>query len=371
MIQTSNLIRPADTLTASQKWRLGFGFALIYLPIRVYMNLLSIDLPFFLHRLPLWVVEITVSASFFTLWIHVMEWIQRYLSRVFGERFFEESKFLNQLVTLSVAIVLAFLFNSGFRVLWHFLESVYENQPFEFPTAARDASQMHRRRANTAITIMALMGAHYLASNKRANQKLQQVLIKEERLEKENIKANFSALKNQVSPHFLFNNFSVLSTLIEMNQEKSVEFVNRLSKAYRYILEQGEFEMIKLKTEIEFLDTYMFLLKTRFEDKIGLDIRISSRDMEYFSIVPLSLQLLIENAVKHNQMSASNPLIITIVREGDFLIVSNPVRARQLAEPSTRLGLQNIIERYRLVINRQVQVLSGQSEFVVKLPLIS
>ncbi|MCE6987986.1 sensor histidine kinase [Dyadobacter sp. CY323] len=370
MISTSPLLKTTDTLTASQKWRLGFGFALIYLPMRIYMNLLHINLDEFLHKLPLWIMEIFVSVSFFTLWIHVIERLQQFVSGFLGEQFLDQFKFFNQFFTLVIAFGLAVMFNSGFRILWHYMEAIWENQPFEFAPVVLDDARLHRRRANTAITVMALMGAYYLASNKRANQKLQQVHINEERLEKENIKAHFSALKNQVSPHFLFNNFSVLSTLIETNQELSVEFVNRLSKAYRYILEQSDFETIKLKTEIDFLETYMFLLKTRFEDKIRLDIRISAREMETYSIVPLSLQLLIENAVKHNQMSADNPLVITISREDDFIVVSNPIRSRQLAEPSTRLGLQNIVDRYKLLVNKPVSISAGQSDFIVKIPLI-
>ncbi|NIJ53786.1 sensor histidine kinase [Dyadobacter arcticus] len=370
MIQKTPLTKSIGRLTASQKWRLGFGFALIYLPIRIYMNVLSIGLYDALHKLPLWAIELIVSVSLFTLWIHVIEWLQQYVSGFFGEEFVDDFRFINQLFTLIIAFGMAVMFNAGFRILWHFLEAVWENQPFEFTPVVMDDARLHRRRANTAITVMALMGAYYLAANKRANQKLQQVHLNEERLEKENIKAHFSALKNQVSPHFLFNNFSVLSTLIETNPEQSVEFVNRLSKAYRYILEQSDFELIKLRTEIEFLETYMFLLKTRFEDKIRLDIQIPSNEIDHYSIVPLSLQLLIENAVKHNQMSSSNPLVITIHRDDDFLFVSNPIRARQLPEPSTRLGLQNIIERYKLLINKPVSILSEHSQFVVKIPLI-
>ncbi|TLV02697.1 sensor histidine kinase [Dyadobacter luticola] len=370
MAQTSTLFRSGDRLSTYQKWRLGFGFALMYLPLRIYMNVLTIDLGMFLNRLPLWVVELSVSVCLFTLWIHVIEWLHQYISRMLGEEFIDDFKFLNQLFTLIIAFGLAVLFNAWFRIVWHYMEAIWENQPFEWAPVIMDSGRLHRRRANTAITVLALMGAYYLASNKRANQKLQQVHVNEERLEKENIKAHFTALKSQVSPHFLFNNFSVLSTLIETNQERSVEFVNRLSKAYRYILEQSDFELIKLRTEVDFLETYMFLLKTRFEDKIRLDIQIPQSEIDQYSIVPLSLQLLIENAVKHNQMSTSNPLVITISREGDFLVVSNPVRVRQLSEPSTRLGLQNIVDRYKLLVNKPVLILAEHSIFAVKIPLL-
>ncbi|MEO6685071.1 MAG: histidine kinase, partial [Dyadobacter sp.] len=190
-------------------------------------------------------------------------------------------------------------------------------------------------------------------------------------LEKENIKAHFNALKNQVSPHFLFNNFSVLSTLIETDKEVSIEFVSRLSQAYRYILEQSDFDQIKLHTEIEFLETYMFLLKTRFEDKINLKIQLSDKQTDSYFIVPLTLQLLVENAVKHNQMSVANPLVITISIEDDLLIVRNPIQLREVTEASTGIGLNNIINRYKLLVNKPVFVENIENQFVVKIPLIS
>jgi two-component system LytT family sensor kinase len=348
---------------------LGAGVAFIYLPLRIYMNVLGIDQATFLHKFPLWVIELTITIIFFSLWIIVTEWLQHYIAGIWGEDVLDEFRFLNQFFTLLIAIGLAVMFNAAFSILWHWMESVWDHTTFEMPPLLSRLANP-KRRANNSITVMALMAAYYLASNKRASQRLQQVHINEERLEKENIKAHFNALKNQISPHFLFNNFSVLTTLVETNQEQSIVFIGRLSKAYRYILEQSDFEYIKLRTEIEFLETYMFLLKTRFEDKINLDVQVSAQQMDQYSIVPLTLQLLIENAVKHNRMSAQNPLTITIVIDGEFLIVSNPVQLRELPEPSTRLGLHNIINRYKLLIDRAVLVIQEQGQFIVKIPLI-
>jgi two-component system LytT family sensor kinase len=357
-------------LTGRQKWELGAGLAIIYLPLRIYMNVQDLNQAIFFHKFPLWIFELTITVIFFSFWIIVIEWLQHYIAEVWGESFLDEFKFFNQLFTLLIAIGLAVMFNVVFSFLWHWMEAVWDHKAFGmYPVKINDLSNP-KRKANNSITVMALMAAYYLAANKRSSQKLQQVHINEERLEKENIKAHFNALKNQVSPHFLFNNFSVLTTLVETNQELSIEFIARLSKAYRYILEQSDFEYIKLRTEIEFLETYMFLLKTRFEDKLKLDIRITSEEMDDLSIVPLTLQLLIENAVKHNRMSANYPLTITIYRADDFLIVSNPIQLREASEPSTKLGLQNIINRYRLLIDKPVLVIQEEGKFVVKIPLI-
>ncbi len=363
----ANFLNP---LTGKQKWQLAFGLAIIYVPLRIYMNVLVIDQTIFFYKLPLWIMELLFTTVFFTVWVIVIEWLQQYRLDNFGEAFLDDSRFLNQFVTLLIAIVLAVLFNSIFRILWHSMELLWEQQGVTNLLNLKVPYQLqYKKRANTSITVMALMAVYYLATHKRVYQKLQQVHINEERLEKENIKAHFNALKNQVSPHFLFNNFSVLTSLVETNPKLSVEFINRLSKAYRYILEQSDYDHIKLGKEMEFLETYMFLLKIRFEDKLQLHVTIPEPDLTRYSIVPLTLQLLVENAVKHNQMSASMPLTIHIGVEGDFLIVSNPMQIRELPEPSTKLGLYNIINRYRLLINRPVVVSQEENQFIVKIPL--
>jgi two-component system, LytTR family, sensor kinase len=363
--------RITSRLTNRQKWELGLGLAVIYVPIRIYMNVLQIDMPTFWHRLPLWTMELLFSIAFFILWINVIEWLQYVTSRFLGEDFPERFRVVNQAIMLVVAIALAMVFNHWYRYLWHWMEAVFDKRSFDVLPITLNNSPVLKQRANTSITVMALMAEYYLAANKRVYERLQRVVINEERLQKENATAHFNALKNQVSPHFLFNNFSVLTTLVETNQELSVKFINQLSKAYRYILEKSVYDSIKLATEVEFLETYMFLLMIRFENKLSLDIRISCQEKEKYSIVPLTLQLLVENAVKHNRMSASNPLLITIGVDDDYLVISNPLQVRDLPESSTRLGLQNIVNRYKLLIDKPVMVDKTDGCFTVKVPLLS
>ncbi|TKT92972.1 histidine kinase [Dyadobacter frigoris] len=360
-----------NPLTNRQKWKLGFGLAIIYVPIRIYVNVTFYDTTIVLHKLPLWIIELIVSILFYTLWLNVIEWLQYYISRFPRSKFLVNYKFLNQLMTLLIAIGLAVMFNTAFRAFWHWMESIWDPRIYHVSSSGELLMINQKRRANNGITVMALMAAYYLAANVRVYQRLQQVHFNSERLEKENIKAHFNALKNQVSPHFLFNNFSVLSTLVETDKELSIEFISRLSQAYRYILEQSDFDQIKLRTEIEFLESYMYLLKTRFEDKINLQINLSDEQIDSYSIVPLTLQLLVENAVKHNQMSVPNPLVITIGIEDDFLVIRNPVQLREPTEASTGIGLHNIINRYKLLVNKPVLVENQQNQFVVKIPLIS
>jgi two-component system LytT family sensor kinase len=179
-------------------------------------------------------------------------------------------------------------------------------------------------------------------------------------------------LKNQVSPHFLFNSLSILSSLVHVDATLSEKFIDQLSKAYRYILEQKDNETVSLKTELDFLNSYAFLLKIRFEKKFDVKISVTDQEREKYHIAPLTLQLLIENCVKHNRMSETEPLIVTILTSDNYLVVSNPVRPRTASEriTSTGIGLSNIKNRYQLITKSPVEIEQGDGLFRVKIPLI-
>ncbi len=352
-------------LYLNQKLRLGLTLALIYVPARIYINVSNYQWPVVQKKLPLWFMELVVSMLFFTLWIYVIEWIHRKLT--IDERFFE-LKVINQLVALIAAVGLATVFNSFFHIFWGWMESLA--YPELVKPRVLGKIDFVKRKSNNGITVLALMAAYYLEIKNLVQERLKEMNLNAERLEKENIRAHLQALKSQISPHFLFNNLSVLSSLIETDQEKSLEFLRRLSAVYRYILEQSDNEQIKLSTELNFLDTYMYLLNTRFENKIQLQVSLEQSHKDQFYIVPLTLQILVENAVKHNRMSVESPLIIRIFMEGGGLVVSNPLQKRNPEASSTGLGLNNIINRYRLLIDKLVRVHQDQHFFRVEIPLI-
>ena len=226
-------------------------------------------------------------------------------------------------------------------------------------------------KSNTALTLMAMLATIYMVSMRRSNQRLEEVRMTAARLEKENLQSQFLALKSQLSPHFLFNSLSILTSLIEKDPQKSVLYVNQLSKSYRYILDQSNLELVTLKTELDFIETYVFLLKARFEDKLEVLIRIPDPAKGRYKIAPLTLQLLIENAVKHNQMSLENPFYITIEMTGTYLVVSNPMRKRKGVPESAEVGLPNIIRRYGLLTKEPVSVSAADDHFTVKIPLLT
>lgn len=182
--------------------------------------------------------------------------------------------------------------------------------------------------------------------------------------------ASFETLKNQLDPHFLFNSLNVLSSLIEENPKKAQEFTVALSKIYRYVLDQKDKNLISVEEELNFAKLYVSLLKMRFEDAIIINFQ-TDIDINDFRIVPFSLQLLLENAIKHNIISDQKPLQIDIFKEDNYLVVQNSYQKKQTFEKSTGIGLQNIIQRYNLVSNLEINIQQTYKHYIVKLPLIS
>jgi hypothetical protein len=330
-------------------------------------------------------MEILLSILFFYIWISITEWIQRRLFDWFGEGFLVDFRIPAQLATLLVASFMALTFNFGFYVLWRTFDDFLEEQfptyriqtqhpPKPKPSPAEEnfwrASREQRARINNGLTVMALLSAFYLAANRRTNRRLQDMQLRAERLEKENVQAQFAALKSQVNPHFLFNSLSILSSLVHADAELSEKFIDQLSRAYRYILEQKDNERVLLKTELEFIQAYRFLLNIRFENKFDVVVNVPEADQSRYSIAPLTLQLLVENAVKHNRMSAKEPLRVQIGLEGECLVVCNNRQLRPQSEASTGVGLQNIINRYALLTDRPVFISESDGDFVVKIPLL-
>jgi len=194
-------------------------------------------------------------------------------------------------------------------------------------------------------------------------------VLHKEQLQKENIRAQYEILKNQINPHFLFNCFNTLSELAHEDKNLTIRFVHQLSQVYRFVLENKDEEVVGLKNELEVLESYIFLLKIRFGDNLHVSMENIDRFGRY-GIVPLTLQILMENALKHNVVSKAHPLTIEIaVSEDDKLVFKNNLQ-RKSSVQTTHIGLQNIIKRYRAVANRTVDIMETSSEFVVKVPLI-
>ncbi len=181
--------------------------------------------------------------------------------------------------------------------------------------------------------------------------------------------AKFESLKNQLDPHFLFNSLNVLTSLIGENPAQAERFTTKLSKVYRYVLEQRNKDLVPITEELKFAKTYMQLLEMRFEDAVKFNIPESISN-DILKIVPLSLQLLLENAVKHNVVSSSKPLTVNIYEEGNYLIIENNINPKEAIGKSTKIGLQNIADRYGLISDKGVKIENNNKTFKVSLPLL-
>ncbi|NVJ88874.1 MAG: 2TM domain-containing protein [Flavobacteriaceae bacterium] len=181
--------------------------------------------------------------------------------------------------------------------------------------------------------------------------------------------AKFESLKNQIDPHFLFNSLNVLTSLIGENPNQAEKFTTKLSKVYRYVLEQRNKDLVPIIEELNFARTYMELLRMRFEDAVQFNIPTTVSNSE-LKVVPLSLQLLLENAVKHNVVSPSKPLIVNIYETDNYLVIENNINPKEAIGKSTKVGLQNIADRYGLITERGVQIENNTKAFKVSLPLL-
>ena len=192
-----------------------------------------------------------------------------------------------------------------------------------------------------------------------------------EQLKKENVQSKFEALKNQIDPHFFFNSLSVLSSLVHKDANLSEEYISQLSKMYRYILDGKDQVLASLDEELNFLNSYIFLIKVRFNENIHFEINIADELKETVSLPKNSLQMLVENAIKHNRFDQDDPLVITILEEGDYIKVVNNKNKRDLLERSSGIGLENISKRYQLLGDFKLLIWESDDSFAVKLPKLS
>ncbi len=196
-----------------------------------------------------------------------------------------------------------------------------------------------------------------------------EAVVNEEKLKRESIALQYKALKNQVNPHFLFNSLNTLTSLVYQNQETAVKFIKQLSDIYRYILEHESNELVMVNEEIDFVRKYAFLQKIRFGE--NLDVEINTDNSKGMFIVPASVQMLVENAIKHNIVSSEYPLTIEIYCDRDYIIVRNNLQRKSVVKDSGGIGLGNIRSRYSFLTDKQLITEKNDKEFVVKLPLLT
>jgi len=192
--------------------------------------------------------------------------------------------------------------------------------------------------------------------------------VQQEKLKRQQLALQYETLKGQVSPHFLFNNLNSLTSLISTNPDKAIDFVKKLSEVYRYVLDQKDQELVDLTTELKFVESYVFLQKIRFESNLDVQIQVNPKN---FKVIPLSVQMLVENAIKHNEISNRKPLQIKIFSTDDnCLIVENQLQKKSGSEGSGS-GIQNIRERYEFFTNKKVVIFESLDRYLISIPLLT
>lgn len=214
-----------------------------------------------------------------------------------------------------------------------------------------------------AIAInMIFISAHFIRQWKEE-------LLRVARVEKEKAQLQYHHLKNQVNPHFLFNALASLDALVKTDPALASQYINHLSKVYRYVLDHEEREVVGLSLELDFIQHYIALQRIRFCEALIVDIALSTEAGEK-KIVLVTLQMLIDNAIKHNEVHRDRPLIIRIFDRNDFLVVTNNVQTKALLEPSTRQGLRQLVALYGYLSNRAVKITGTEATFTVEIPLL-
>ncbi|MCF6181645.1 2TM domain-containing protein [Lutibacter sp.] len=216
------------------------------------------------------------------------------------------------------------------------------------------------------ITLVASLFFHAIYFYKALTEKR----VKEQQIVAKTETAKYESLKSQIDPHFLFNSLNVLTSLISENPKQAEKFTTKLAKVYRYVLEQKSKDLIDLDEELKFAKTYMELLKMRFENAVTFQIPEKASNPN-LKIIPLSLQLLLENTIKHNIVSEDQPLNVIITEENGYLKVVNNYNPKTSIEKGTKVGLKNIIDRYQLITLKKVFIEKNNKEFSIKLPLLT
>lgn len=281
---------------------------------------------------------------------------------VFLDKIFFENRFSVK------RIILSFFLSLGLTICVIFLLRFFEEVIVKANSMEEFLKEEHASNyiVSVIITIIISLFVHavYFYRSYQENR------VKEQKIIAGTASAKFESLKNQIDPHFLFNSLNVLSSLIEENPDSAQKFTSSLSKIYRYVLEQRDKELVSVEEELAFAKTYMNLLKMRFENSIFYELPEKVNNPEA-KVVPLSLQLLLENTVKHNVVSEKKPLHIRIFEEGNYLIVQNDLQKKEVLKDRQGVGLQNIINRYAILTERKVSINQTDKEFTVALPILT
>jgi two-component system, LytTR family, sensor kinase len=298
-----------------------------------------------------------IPTILYSLFMGITIWLgNEYVSRLFDKKVELRNKPERKLVIGMLLMVLfTFIAIVFVNFVWLILWEKGNVEDFKMP-----------RFQIFAVIIGITFIISFILSFKEFVTEKKHALIKEERLKTEIIKLEYETLKNQVNPHFLFNSLNALTSLVAENDE-AVRFIKNLADVYRYVLDQKDKELVELDRELEFVSAYLYLHQIRFGKNLEIEIcKAPANKM----VVPLAVQMLVENAIKHNEISIDAPLKISIFIENDFLVINNNLQLKSMVGNSSKIGLENIKLRYAYLTKSEIIVESKDNKFNVKIPLM-
>ena len=296
------------------------------------------------------IFELTIT----TLVAFLLFLMNYYILKPFKKQ--QDTKYFDILLASIFTFVLVFLLNHSFFAIKRFL----------VPDDGQNHFRTHYTFQNMVVGTAVLICVIII----RLIFQKQRIELENERLKTESLQSQFDSLKNQVSPHFLFNSLNALQTLIRENSETAQKYVRHLSLVLRYTLQSNENKTVTLSEELNFLDSYIFLIQLRFGSNFRIEMSIKD-EFANFRIPPLSLQTLVENAVKHNEISRKKPLTIKVETTLEqTLTVSNPIQEKINPEPGTEIGLSNLAKQYQLLADTTIAIQKLNNEFTVIIPLL-
>lgn len=357
-------------LSPMKKLQLAFLSMAVFYPILLFINSKPEHWTnYHAQNLTLFLVEYVCGSLMTFLWIWLAENLQILLAKKFGEDALGYAR-----PGLNLSFLLAFLglgmlmSGVGTPLVRFITEHIFKLGNHIFYESEEYVA--HGMRAGFGLFTIQSLVLYIVILNRNILIRTQSIELNSERLEKENLEAQFRSLKDQVNPHFLFNSLNSLSSLIRLDPEKAEEFVEELSAVYRYLLRSNEQELILLEDELRFIQSYLVLLKTRFGEGFSINFRIFPEHADWL-IPPLTLQLLVENAVKHNVISAHKPLVVEIfTTESDRLHVHNNFQKKSRSVQSSKVGLANIQNKFKLLRQPEPEIEQTENEFKVIVPLI-
>ncbi len=299
------------------------------------------------------VISIGVTLALALIIFQQLRWLEKKLPwKKYAKSRLVVEFFMTTATVLTAMYIMSF-FTYNLHMEWCQCETTFKEHVFE---------EFSTGMVMLIIILSVTEGAYFFNEWKQS-------LIRSEKLEKEKVESQLEAMRNQANPHFLFNSLNVLSSLVHTNPDKAEEFIGEFASVYRYVLNISEKNVVTLEEELGFLNAYLYLQKVRFKEGLECNIDVSKEMTEHY-VAPFSLQMLVENAIKHNIVDKEHPLMIDVYIKDSKVFIRNNIQLREAEDNSNGVGLSNLRQRYFHLAGIMPEVKQNDKEFIVNIPLL-